>query len=83
VASGLINVWYQKPGKRADFRRRRGSSWFATLAEAIITGLIAAATGFAACASIWGFVPLIVAGTLLVGLRRTDAQITQTIQAAD
>jgi ABC-2 type transport system permease protein len=83
VASGLINVWYQKPGKRAEFRRRRGSSWFATLAEAIITGLIAAATGFAATGSIWGLVPAIVAGALLVGLRRTNAQITQTIQAAD
>jgi ABC-2 type transport system permease protein len=83
VASGLINVWYQKPGKRAEFRRRRGSSWFATLAEVIITGLIATATGFAATGSIWGLVPAIVAGALLVGLRRTDAQITQTIQAAD
>lgn len=83
VASGLINIWYQKPGKRSEFRRRRGSSWFATLAEAIITGLIAAATGFAATGSIWGLIPLIVAGALLVGLRRSDEQITQTIQAAD
>jgi ABC-2 type transport system permease protein len=83
VASGLINVWYQKPGKRSDFRRRRGSSWFATLAEAIITGLIATATGFAAAASLWGLAPLIAAGALLVGLRRTNEQITQAIQAAD
>lgn len=83
VAAGLINVWYQKPGKRAEFRRRRGSSWFATLAEAIITALIAAAAGFAASGSIWGLVPLIVAGALLVGLRRSDEQITQAIQAAD
>jgi hypothetical protein len=28
-------------------------------------------------------VPLIVAGALLVGLRRSDEQITQAIQAAD
>lgn len=83
VASGLINVWYQKPGKRAEFRRRRGSSWFATLAEAVITGLIAAATGFAASGSPWGAIPLVVAAALLLGLRRTSDQITQSLQTAN
>lgn len=82
VASGLINIWYQKPGKRSEFRRRRGSSWFATLAEAIVTGLLAAATGFAAAGSAWALAPAVIAGALLLGLRRTDEQIAETIQAA-
>lgn len=82
VASGLINIWYQKPGKRSELRRRRGSSWFATLAEVVITGLVAGATGLAVAGSPWALAPAVVAGALLLGLRRTDRQISEAIQAA-
>ena len=33
VMAGLMNVWWQRPGKRSEFRRRRQSSWMVTLAE--------------------------------------------------
>jgi ABC-2 type transport system permease protein len=61
----LINVWRQKPGKRADFRRRRSASWFATLAEILIAMLLAGATSLTVAGLLgWGLLPLIVAGAL-------------------
>ncbi len=82
VASGLINIWYQKPGNRADFRRRRGASWFATIAQSVVGGLIAAATGLATVVSPWALVPAALAVIALLALRRTDAQIAQSLRAA-
>ena len=83
TACGLINVWYQKPGKRADFRRRRGASWFATLAEIFTGMLIAGATGLIVSGLYgWGLLPLIVAGALLMALRRTDEQIARVLRTA-
>ena len=44
--AAMMNVWWQRPGKRADFRRRLGSSsWMVTLAELLLGVVIAAATG--------------------------------------
>ena len=85
LASGWINVWYQKPGKRADFRRRRGSSWFVSLMQALVTMLIAAATGAAAAPWPWtpfALIPAVLAAFVLLLLRRTDAQIAEALRAA-
>jgi ABC-2 type transport system permease protein len=83
VSCGLINVWHQKPGKRADFRRRRGASWFSTLAEIFIGMLIAGATGLTVAGLYgWGLLALIVAGALLMAMRRTDEQIGKVIRTA-
>ena len=80
---GLINVWHQKPGKRADFRRRRGASWFATLAEILVGGLIAGATTLVVMGLVgWAALPLIVAGAVMMAIRRTDAQIARTLRMA-
>lgn len=82
-ACGLINVWHQKPGKRADFKRRRGSSWFATLAEVGVSALLAAAVGLAVAGlPLWGVAPVAVAGLTLLALRRSDAQIAKTLRLA-
>lgn len=81
--SGLINVWHQKPSKRADFRRRRGASWFATLAEVLIAALIAGATSLTVAGLAgWGAPMLVVAGALMMALRRTDEQIGKALRAA-
>ena len=80
IACGLINIWYQKPSKRSDFRRRRGSSWFATLAEAGTAGLIALATGIFAAGSVWGIAPVLPAVGLMLVLRRSDAQIAKAME---
>ncbi|WP_297511799.1 hypothetical protein [uncultured Caulobacter sp.] len=82
-SAGLINVWRQKPGKRADFRRRRGGSVLTALAETMITLLIGVATGLAVAGLLaWAPLPLIVAGALMMALRRTDEQIAQALRAA-
>lgn len=81
--AGLIGVWHQKPGKRADFRRRRGGSLLATFAELLVAALIAAATALAVAGwLVWALLPLIVAGALMMALRRTDAQIAAALRAA-
>jgi len=82
-ACGLINVWHQKPGKRADFRRRRGASWLATLAEILIGALIAGATTLTVMGLAgWAAPMLIVALTVLMVMRRTDEQIGRALRVA-
>ncbi|WP_419252329.1 hypothetical protein ACN2C6_13205 [Caulobacter sp. ErkDOM-YI] len=82
-ACGLINVWHQKPGKRADFRRRRGASWLATLAEILIGALIAGATTLTVMGLAGWAAPLvIIALTVLMMMRRTDAQIGRALRVA-
>ncbi|PXA74434.1 hypothetical protein DMC25_25265, partial [Caulobacter sp. D4A] len=80
---GLINVWHQKPGKRADFKRRRGASWFATLAEVAISALLAGFVGLSVAGlPLWGLAPLAVALLALLALRRSDAQIAKVLRLA-
>ena len=81
--AAMMNVWWQRPGKRADFRRRRSASWLVTLAEVLLGLLIAAATGLTAAGLIgWALIPagLALAGVLM--LSRTDAQIARALRAA-
>ncbi len=81
--SGLVNVWRQKPGKRADFRRRRGGSLLVAVAEIAVSLLIGSATALAVAGwLVWAVLPLIVAGALMMALRRTDAQIAAALRAA-
>jgi ABC-2 type transport system permease protein len=82
VSSGLINLWWQKPGKRADFRRRRSASWLVALAEFFISLIIAAATALFAAGLWWGLIPAALAALAVFSLRRSDAQIARTLQMA-
>lgn len=83
LSSGLINMWHQKPGKRADFRRRSGSSWLATLVEFLIGSLIAGATTLTVMGLAgWAAPLLIIAVTALMLMRRTDEQIARTVRTA-
>jgi ABC-2 type transport system permease protein len=82
-SSGLIGVWHQKPSKRADFRRRRSGSLLATFAELFVAVLIGGATALAVAGwYVWALPPLIVAGALMMALRRTDEQIAATLRVA-
>jgi len=82
-ACGLINVWHQKPGKRADFKRRRGASWFATLAEVVVSALLAVTTGLAVAGfAPWAAIPLACAGLAMLALRRSDEQIAKVLRMA-
>jgi ABC-2 type transport system permease protein len=83
VAVVLMNLWWQRPAKRSEFRnRRRGASWFVAIAEFIVGLLIAAATGLLAAGTFWALVPGGVAGLGLLLLRRSDAQISEALRAA-
>ena len=80
-SSGLINIWHQRPGKRSEFKRRGGSSWMATLAEMLVSALLAGATGIAVAGfAVWSLIPLTLAGLVLLSLRRSDAQIAKTLR---
>ena len=86
-SSGLIVVWRQPPGKRSDFRNRRraGGSLVASLGSFFVALLIGGATAMAATATIWASVaviPAVLALVLMLLLRRTDAQLAETMQAA-
>jgi len=81
--AGMMNVWWQRPGKRADFRRRRSSSWLVAVAELLLGFLIAAATGLAAAGLLgWALIPAVLAlvGTLM--LSRSDEKIAQALRTA-
>jgi ABC-2 type transport system permease protein len=80
--AGLMNVWWQRPGKRSEFRRRRQSSWMVTLAELMLGVLIAAATFLFAAGYLWGLAPAILALVGVLMLSRTDAQIAQALRNA-
>jgi ABC-2 type transport system permease protein len=80
-SSGLINIWHQRPGKRSDFKRRGGASWMATIAEMLVSALLAGATGLAVGGLWpWGLIPLGLAGAALLSLRRGDAQIARNLR---
>ncbi|MFI4975283.1 MAG: hypothetical protein ACHP84_12150 [Caulobacterales bacterium] len=81
LASGLINTWLQKPGKRSEFRRRRASSWTAGIAVAVIGALISGAAALAVVPSIFALAPLALAVVALMLLRRSDSQINEAIAA--
>jgi ABC-2 type transport system permease protein len=81
MASGLINTWHQKPGKRSEFRRRSAAAWTINLAQLLVGGLIAAAAGLAAGRSLYALAPLAAAALVLVVLRRNDEQIIEALAA--
>ncbi len=81
-SSGLINIWHQRPGKRSEFKRRGGASWMATIAEMLVSALLAGATGLAVAGlPLWALIPLGLAGAALLSLRRGDDQIARNLRA--
>lgn len=70
VATALLNLWWQRPGKRSEFRQRRSSSWFVTTAEALLGLLISGAAGLLAARSPWAAAPALAAAGGLLLLRR-------------
>ncbi len=69
AASGLINLWFEKPAPRSAFRSRRGGSVLGAGAE-LLAGLgFGIATGMAASGLLSALVPLCVSVAGLVLLR--------------
>lgn len=82
AASSLINTWYNRPGKRSDFRRRRAGSWVSAIAQTFVTTMIGFAAALAAWPSIFALAPALVAVVTMLILRKSDAQIAETLRAA-
>jgi ABC-2 type transport system permease protein len=81
--AALMNLWWQRPGKRSEMRRQRASAWYVTLAELVLGLLIAAATALVAGRVFgWALIPAALALVGVLMLRRTDAQIAQALRAA-
>ncbi|MGZ6020372.1 MAG: hypothetical protein ACXWKO_17015, partial [Phenylobacterium sp.] len=79
--TAALNVWWQRPGKRAEFRRARQASWFVTLAEFFLGLIIAAATGLVAAGWFgWALIPSVLALVGVLMLSRSDAQIAQALR---
>jgi ABC-2 type transport system permease protein len=81
--AAMMNVWWQRPGKRAEFRRRRQASWLVTMAELLLGVLIAAATGLAAAGLVgWALIPAVLALVGVLLLSRSDEKIAQALRLA-
>lgn len=69
VSACMIGIWYQKPGNRKDFRRRRGGSFLAGLGQTFVTLLWGIAAGMAVSGwAIVAIIPAIVALGLLLAM---------------
>jgi ABC-2 type transport system permease protein len=82
-ASGMLNIWYQKPSRRADFRRRGNVHWLLVIPILLIGGLIAGATFLAAAGMPWAVVPAVLAAVGMLALRRSDEQILERLRSLD
>lgn len=82
AAASLINVWWQQPQRRSDFRTRRRAPWFITAAEVAIGLSIAVATGLAAMGLVWALIPAALGGLIFLALRRSDERIAEALRAA-
>jgi ABC-2 type transport system permease protein len=81
--AAMMNVWWQRPSKRSEFRRRRQASWMVTLAELLLGALIAAATGLVAAGLFgWALIPAVLALVGVLMLSRSDEKIAQALRAA-
>lgn len=82
-SAALIGLWWQRPGKRTEFRNARRSSWLVTLTDFLVSLLIAAATALLAFGWWWAAVlPGGLAALVVFLLRRSDAQISEALRAA-
>lgn len=70
VSSALVNIWWQRPGKRSDIRRARRSSWLVSLAETGLAFCWSATAALLAILQPLFLLPAIVGIGLVVLLRR-------------
>jgi ABC-2 type transport system permease protein len=68
LAAALLNVWWQRPGKRTAFRDRASAPWFVTIAELALALLIASAAGLLGARQVAGLVPALAAAAVLYAL---------------
>lgn len=75
VSAGLINLWLQRPAKRAEFRRSWSSSFAANILELVASASWAAFAGMALAGLWWSLIPLVIALGVLVVSYRSEASL--------
>ena len=74
ISSGLICLWYERPSKRTDFRRRRTASIPAAIGETVVQFCWAGATAmFVGKFFLFAPIPVVLALVILLIMRRPDA----------
>jgi ABC-2 type transport system permease protein len=80
LSAGMISIWHQRPGRRADFQRKGNLHWLIVLAILVIQALIGFATLLAAWLQPWAIIPAVFAAVFTLALRRTDEQILAALR---
>lgn len=70
LSASAVNLRWQRPVKRSEFRNRRNTSWFVTLVELGLGLLIATATALFAAGQPWAALPAAVALACILEVRR-------------
>jgi ABC-2 type transport system permease protein len=89
VCTTMIELWRQRPGKRSEFRRNRGSSVLVPLIEVFVGLLIGASVAMliVAVATRYWFVgpfaaaPLVIALLVVWAAKPRQADLTAVVQA--
>lgn len=81
-SAAMINLWLQKPSKRADFRRSWSSTLGANLLELLSSFAFAAAAGMAAAGLGYFWIALAVAAAIILLTRRSEDAIRERMAVA-
>ena len=81
LSASAVNLRWQRPVKRSEFRNRRNTSWFVTLVELGLGLLIATATALFASGNPWGAFPAAVALGCVLEIRRREGRPPTVAQA--
>jgi ABC-2 type transport system permease protein len=82
LSACLIALWYEKPAKRKDLRRRRSSSLIGALAETFISFCWAATTWLAIMKLPWAVIPALIAVIALIAIRKPTRSFVDTLELA-
>jgi ABC-2 type transport system permease protein len=82
LSACLIALWYEKPAKRKDLRRRRSGSLSGALAETFISFCWSAATWLAVAQYWWAVIPALIAVVTLIAIRKPTRSFVDTLELA-
>jgi ABC-2 type transport system permease protein len=83
ISAGVISIWRQRPGRRADFRRKGNVHWFVAIAILLINMLWGAATALAAMMLPWAIIPAVLGAAFTLVFHKSDTAIRETLRGGD
>jgi ABC-2 type transport system permease protein len=81
ISACLIAVWYEKPARRQDLRRRRSASLVGAIAEFLVGICWSAAVGAAVAIPLWSPIPVVVALIILIAIRKPQRSFAEVLAA--